>query len=441
MEGYERDYIYNMQRKENQCKVYVSKADAEYEINGYHTKEEGRLIQEAARLQYEMAQISDGEERKYHQRRQRELTARMEEICRDVSPEIYMQILEERKRKNQAAAGYTPSGTGKGRGAAAGSGKSGSEKSSSGSKTGDEAVSDEKVAEWFQEAPSHCFADVAGMEDLKSQLKDCINDVRLSRIRSYMKMSPTHSFFFIGPPGCGKTYIIEAFAHELMEKDYKYLSLDGSNIISRYVGDAEKIIARLFEEAEKNAPCIIFIDEIDGVCRNRSDDIPVWAASMTTAFLTAFNRMNSSDKQIIFMGATNYPNKVDNAMMDRVQLIRVPFPDEQARAHAFRLQFDEFLKTEEGFTYDDMSALTDEYNYRDIDRLSERVKTLVISDVMEMYPKEEEAVEAMRSGDYQLTRELFEAAMAGYNPTPKDEIKAELKAWEDRFEKQQAQKG
>lgn len=440
MESYERDYIYNMQRKENQCKVYISKADAEYEINGYHTKEEGRLIQEAAKLQYEMAQISDGEERKYHQRRQRELTARMEEICRDVSPEIYMQIIEERKRKNQAASKFSGSGAGNTRQGAGGASGKGSAPAPSG-KTGDEAVSDEKVAEWFQEAPSHSFADVAGMENLKNQLRECISDVRLSKIRSYMKLSPTHSFFFIGPPGCGKTYIIEAFAHELMEKDYKYLSLDGSNIISRYVGDAEKIIARLFEEAEKNAPCIVFIDEIDGVCRNRSDDIPVWAASMTTAFLTAFNRMNSSDRQIIFMGATNYPNKVDNAMMDRVQLIRVPFPDAQARAHAFRLQFEDFLLTEEGFTYDEMSMLTDEYNYRDIDRLSERVKNLVIGDVMELYPEEEEAVSAMRSGAYRLTRELFETAIAGYNPTPKDEIKAELKAWEDRFEKRQAQKG
>ena len=102
----ERDYIYTMQRKENQCKIYISRADQEYELNGYHTKEEGRLVQEAARLQNEMAQISDGEERKYHLRRQKELTARMEEIVRDVSPDVYMRILEERKRKDQAAARF-----------------------------------------------------------------------------------------------------------------------------------------------------------------------------------------------------------------------------------------------------------------------------------------------------------------------------------------------
>ena len=458
----ERDYIYTMQRKENQCKIYISRADQEYELNGYHTKEEGRLIQEAARLQNEMAQISDGEERKYHLRRQKELTDRMEEIVRDVSPDVYVRILEERKRKNQAAAKFE-------------SGKPRPEaveepKKASGGGHSDEVVSDETVSQWFREAPRHSFADVAGMNELKEELRQCITDVKLSKIRSYMKMSPMHSFFFIGPPGCGKTYIIEAFAHELMAKDFKYLSLDGSNIMSRYVGDAEKIIARLFEEAEKCAPCIVFIDEIDGVCRNRSDEIPVWAASMTTAFLTAFNRIHSSDKRIIFIGATNYPNKVDNAMMDRVQLIKVPFPDEGARSHAFALHFLEVIRggenagekpedqyldinghrekvkpyvmLEDGFTFDDMAALTEEYNYRDIDRLSERVKNLLLKDVLDLYGNDEDAaVNALESGEYRLTRELFETAQAGYNPTPKDEIKAELAAWEDRFNTIQEQKG
>ncbi|MGX8688212.1 MAG: ATP-binding protein [bacterium] len=427
----ERDYIYNMQRKENQCKIYISRADQEYEINGFHTKEEGRLIQEAAKLQYEMAQISDGEERKYHQRRQKELTARMEEICRDVSPDIYMQILEERKRKNQAAARYEKKPAAEPKKASGGSASS-----------SDEVVSDDTVSQWFREAPKHSFADVAGMNELKEELKECVTDVRMSKIRTYLKMSPMHSYFFIGPPGCGKTYIIEAFAHELMEKNFKYLSLDGSSIMSRYVGDAEKIIARLFEEAEKCAPCIVFIDEIDGVCRNRSDEIPVWAASMTTAFLTAYNRIHSSDKQIIFIGATNYPNKVDNAMMDRVQLIKVPFPDEGARSHAFSLQFSGFLQLEDDFSFEDMAALTNEYNYRDIDRLSERVKVLVMKDAMDLYGCDEEAaVKAMESGEYRLTRELFETAQAGYNPTPKDEIKAELAAWEERFESMKEQQG
>ena len=105
-------------------------------------------------------------------------------------------------------------------------------------------------------------------------------------------MKNLHSYFFVGPPGCGKTFIIKAFAKELAEKDYKYIALEGSDILSRYVGDAEKIVTRVFEEAEKQDKCIVFIDEVDGVCKNRSkSNLPEYAASLTTAFLTGYNRI------------------------------------------------------------------------------------------------------------------------------------------------------
>ena len=206
-------------------------------------------------------------------------------------------------------------------------------------------------------------------------------------------MKNLHSYFFIGPPGCGKTYIIEAFAHELMDKNYKFLSLVGSDILSRYVGEAEKIVTRLFAEAEKNAPCIVFIDEVDGVCKNRSlPNLPEYAASITTAFLTGYNRINSSDKSIIFIGATNYPNQVDNAMLDRVELIRVPYPDQEARCFAFKKQFKDIIMLEDGFSFDDMAASTEKYNYRDIERLSATIKNMIYKETVEKYKNEKEAI-------------------------------------------------
>ncbi|MBR2189809.1 MAG: ATP-binding protein [Eubacterium sp.] len=420
-----RDYIETMQRKENLCRAYLQKAEDAFQEQGAHNADEGRYLQEAVKLQYEMAEISDGEERKFHQRRQKEIEARLKEVIRVVSPETYSRMQSKAVQKNSGAEGNK---------AAAGT-------SSSGSK-GQGAVSDEQVSNWFKESPMHSFEAVAGMNDLKAQLKECIHDTRLTQIREYMKMRQLHSFLFIGPPGCGKTYIIEAFAHELMEKDYKYMSVDGSDILSKYVGDAEKIIARLFEEAENNAPCIIFIDEIDGVCKNRSiRDLPVWASNMTTAFLTAYNRINSSDKPVIFIGATNYPTQVDSAMMDRVEVIRVPFPDAEARTHAFRLKFEKVVKLEEGYTYADMAACTDTYNYRDIERLCDSIKNLVLNDVLEMYGDETAAVDAMKSGSYVLTRELFDATQAGYTPSPKEAIIRELDAFEAAQKQQREQQG
>ncbi|MBQ9155528.1 MAG: ATP-binding protein [Eubacterium sp.] len=417
------DYISMMQRKENQCRAWLAKADEEYLREGCHTKDEGRYLQEATKLQYEMAQLSDGEERRFHQRRVKDLSLRLEEVLKEVSPETYLRVLQSRNRagskvSDSADTLYDGPDT---------------DEDSKGKAEGDDEL-DPAVSSWFKPMPSHSFADVAGMNDLQETLRECIEDAHRGGIRAYLKMSQLHSYFFIGPPGCGKTYIIEAFAHELMEKNYTYLSLDGSDILSRYVGDAEKIIAKLFEQAEKNAPCIVFIDEIDGVCKNRSlPDLPVWASSMTTAFLTAYNRIHSSDKNIIFIGATNYPNQVDNAMLDRVRLIRVPFPDKAAREHAFRLAFEEIVPLGEDITFTYMSERCAGYNYRDIDRLNEIVKEMILKDLLNEYHEEQAAIKALKDHDYHLTKKVFDAAQADYTPSPKDAIIRELDEWEARF--------
>ncbi len=417
----ENDYIQNMQKMENECRLYIQKADDEFERNGGHTKEEGRYLQEAARLQSEMAQISDGELRKYHERRAREIGKRIEAVVQSVSPETYQKMMAERARKENGGADRRDDRPATNSNRAA-TGKN------------DKAVSEEMVQSWFKDSPKHSFEDVSGMHELKEELKSCIADAKLQKIRKALKMSTVHSYFFIGPPGCGKTYIIEAFAHELMGKNFKYISLDGSNILSRYVGDAEKIITRLFEEAEQNAPCIVFIDEIDGVCRNRKmQDLPVWASSMTTAFLTSYNRINASDKEIIFIGATNYPNKVDDAMLDRVQLVRVNMPDEEALEAAYERKISKIMQLEDGFTYRQMAASSVHYNYRDVDRLVEKVKAQVLKDILATYPDEDAAVEALANGSYRLSQKLFANAQSEYTPTPKDSILEEIDDFEARY--------
>ncbi len=407
----EDSYIRTIVRNENLCREYMAKADEAYRLNGNrHSKEECVWLQRAALCRSEMARASTGEERYYQQRRQHELNTRIENIVRILNPEAF----------EKAAAGK--GGSRKGAGA------------STGAPVSTQPASVDEVSGWFKEAPKHSFADVSGMEELKTRLRGCVADARLAKLKAYLRIKNLRSYFFIGPPGCGKTYVIEAFAHELMDKDYQYLSLAGSDILSKYVGEAEKIVTRLFEEAESHAPCIVFIDEIDGVCKNRSlPNLPEYASSITTAFLTGYNRIHNSDKPIIFIGATNYPDQVDNAMLDRVELVRVPLPDEQARAFSFRQKFEGMLRSEEGLSFTEMAARTERYNYRDIDRLCNKIKDMVIQDVMRACESEDEAIEALSTGRYALRGELFERALGECLPTPKDDILRSLDEWESRF--------
>lgn len=408
----DKNYLSTMQQKENLCLAYMQKADDEYfRNNQIHTNQECIYLQKAANLRSEMARISVGDERAYQSRKLQELNKRIEAIIRILDPDLL-------KRMKENTSKVTPDKGG----------------NSAPSSRGDD-IPDEDVASWFKDAPKHSFKDVAGMNPVKEQLRECIKDAHMAKLKEYLQIPNLSSYFFIGPPGCGKTYIIRAFAHELMDKDYKFLSLVGSDILSRFVGEAEKIVTRLFEEAEKNAPCIVFIDEIDGVCKNRSlPNLPEYAASITTAFLTGYNQISASDKPIIFIGATNYPNQVDNAMLDRVELIRIPFPDKEARTHAFKMRFSSILTLDQDITFEDMAEMTDTYNYRDIDRLINKLKYMIVKKLSKDYSSNEEAaIDALSSGSFKVDRAMFTAAKNGCLPTPKDSIIKALDEWEESF--------
>ena len=422
--GNDGDYISRIRSMESQCAIYEQQAEDEYRSKGRHTKQECIYLQQAADLRQEMATISTGGVQEYQQRKKRELDMRIREIVGILNPELLRRFDAGQVKKGGSAKAGTKAGTG------AASGAGGTAAAAKGKD------SDIDVSKWFKEIPLHTFEDVAGMDDLKEKLRQCVVDTRVGKLKEYLGIPRLHSFFFIGPPGCGKTYIVEAFAHELMEQNYKYISLTGSDILSRYVGDAEKIVSRMFQEAEENAPCILFVDEIDGVCKNRSlPNLPEHAATLTTAFLEGFNRINErkDPKTIIFIGATNYPGKVDNAMMDRVELIRVPFPDRGAREHAIRRQFKDILQFDADCSYDFMAEATEMYNYRDIVRLCNRLKNEIVRDIMTKYSDEESAINALKDCSYMVERKQFETAKQNCLPAPKDAIIRSLDEWEEQY--------
>ncbi len=422
----DNDYIRKMQTKENLCVAYEQQAEDELDRNGGKpSKEQCRLLQQAAYLRYEMARMSVGEERLYQQRRLKELNDQIRKIATAIDPELAKRIAEAAKKETAPKAAPADNKVEAGK-----------------TQAKAPVVSDQEVASWFKEMPSHSFEDVSGMNDLKEQLRGCIQDLQIAELKDYLKMKKIHSFFFYGPPGCGKTYIIKAFAHELMDKDYKYLSLEGSDVLSKYVGDAEKIVAKVFEEAEKNAPCIIFFDEVDGVCKSRSlPDLPNYAASLTTSFLTGYNRIDESKKPIIFIGATNYPRQVDNAMLDRVELIRVPLPDASAREAKFKRDLSGVVALGDDLNYAYMAQETEQYNYRDIDRLVAKLKAAIVKDVMKKYGSEQAALEALKGGAYSISKAFFDETRTNSLPTPKDTILKELDEWEEQIKRGQAELG
>lgn len=416
----DNSYREQISPKETLCRSYMEQArEAREQNNDLPSKEEFYYLTEAAKLRAELAKLSVGEARAYQMKKLAELKARREEIAKYLDPEGYARVVEKNKQAAEDKKNAEHSGSGAG--------------THNISKKNGDGVSEEDVKSWFAEKPKHGFADVAGMKGLVQRLSNCALGAQWNKVKFYLKMPTVHTYFFYGLPGCGKTFIANAFAHELMNENYTYMTLTGGKIMSSKVGIAEKTIERVFEEAKKHAPCILFIDEIDGVCADRNDDnTPQYARSLTTSFLTGYNSLKDFDGKVIFIAATNYPELVDSAMLDRAELIYVEIPDQEARCHSFQLKYSEIFQLEEGFSYMEMAERTDGYNYRDLDRLEEHLKDKIFTYLRENYTDEESALNAIQNGEFTLTREVFEEAIAAYEPTPKDKEKEAMQKWRER---------
>lgn len=298
------------------------------------------------------------------------------------------------------------------------------------------------IEKWYKGKPSHTLEDVTGMEAQKQLLMDKAGNLGWDRIDSALNISPVQSFFFYGAPGCGKTFLIEAFASKMMDKGFKFIRLLGGDIHASLVGVAEKTVQIAFQEAIDNEPCIIFIDEIENVCVSRKQhNAEGHEKRLTVAFLEAYNLLREAGKRVIFMGATNYPSQVDEAMLDRITLVPIPLPDEEIRAEYFSRKFAS-LSIEPGFTFPEMADVTDNYSFRDMDRLvgyvRERIRQRVIEQYKVITPEgqvnQEQTdiggADAIASGSVVLTRALFDESRAALPPSSKADSRAELEAFE-----------
>ena len=300
------------------------------------------------------------------------------------------------------------------------------------------------IESWFKDPPDHDFSGVIGMEDLKERLTMEAGSFGWDRLDKVLKISPVQCYFFYGPPGSGKSHLIGAFANEMGKKGFRFMQLMGGDIHASLVGVAEKTIQIAFKEAVDKEPCLIFIDEIENVCVNRDTHADGHEKRLTVAFLEAYNILRQSGKRVIFMGATNHPEKVDEAMLNRVKLIKIPLPDEKNRERYFKKAFDSVV-LEEGFDAAAMAATTESHSFRDLDNLrdtiagkmkSEAIKKsmdAIYADGVDQETRDIQATEAVTAGDILLTRELF-AETQRENPPSEDSKTAEsLKAFEDRL--------
>jgi len=178
-------------------------------------------------------------------------------------------------------------------------------------------------------AAGHAYAQVVGMQDLKARLLDAGREVLQSRANQASRAR--NGILLFGPPGTGKTFFAEALAGELR---LPIIKVDFGQLASRWVNQSTEQMKAVFDAAVQQAPCVLFIDELDAVIPRREDigNADSETARLVSSFLPQVQRVREAG--VVLVGATNFIDRLDQAAIREGRFdfhIEVPHPDEEAR--------------------------------------------------------------------------------------------------------------
>jgi len=188
------------------------------------------------------------------------------------------------------------------------------------------------------ERPKITFADVGGMQSLKDEIAiKIIEPLKNPEIFAAYGKKIGGGILMYGPPGCGKTHLARATAGEVKAR---FLSIGIHDVLDMYLGNSERNLHAIFEEARRSTPCVLFFDEVDALGAKRADFAGTAGRNVINQFLNELDGVKSSNEGVLVLAATNAPWSLDSAFrrpgrFDRI--LFVPPPDAPARASILRV--------------------------------------------------------------------------------------------------------
>jgi len=281
-----------------------------------------------------------------------------------------------------------------------------------------------KPEEGKQEVSDIHYEDIGGLGRELQLVREMIElPLRHPEIFERLGIQPPKGVLLYGPPGTGKTLIAKAVANEV---DAHFITLSGPEIMSKYYGESEKGLREKFEEAEQNAPAIIFIDEIDSIAPKREETKGEVERRIVAQLLALMDGLKARG-QVIVIAATNLPDSIDPALrrggrFDRE--IEVGIPDKKGRLEIFQVhsrgvpladdvKIEEYANSTHGFVGADIALLVKEAAMHALRKVIPQIK------IDEDIPNE--VLDALR-----VTNEDFAEARKHVEPSAMREVLVEV---------------
>jgi len=276
------------------------------------------------------------------------------------------------------------------------------------------------------------YDDIGGCRKQMAQIREMIElPLRHPTLFKTLGVKPPRGVLLYGPPGSGKTLIARAVANET---GAFFFLINGPEIMSKMAGESESNLRKAFEEAEKNAPAIIFIDEIDSIAPKREKTNGEVERRIVSQMLTLMDGMKKR-ASVVVIGATNRPNSIDPALrrfgrFDRE--IDIGVPDENGRLEIFRIHTRN-MKLDEDVDPEIVAKETHGFVGADIAQLCTEAAMQCIREKMDLIDIEDETIDAEILDSMAVTQEHFRHALQVSNPSSLRETVVEIPTttWKD----------
>ena len=226
------------------------------------------------------------------------------------------------------------------------------------------------------------FTDIAGMDSLKKTLRLQIIEPFLNPgLFSRFRKQAGGGVLLYGPPGCGKTLMARAIATECSAT---FMSIGISDVLNMWLGESERNLALLFEQARAKKPCVMFFDELDALAYSRSKSNSTSARTVVNEFLAQLDGFAHNNAEVLILAATNMPWDVDSAIKRPgrfAKQIFVPPPDEEARRVMMQMKLVEVPVADIDFAA--IASATKNYSGADMDGLIDNAKDSALSDILD----------------------------------------------------------